>query len=46
MEFEDRGSIAEVAPQAFETLGLEVAELNEGLLELAGQALAVDAERG
>jgi hypothetical protein len=45
MEFEDGGSVAKVAPLALEALGLEVAELDEGLLELAGEALAVDAER-
>ena len=46
MEFEDGGSVAEVAPVALEALGLEFAELVEGLLELAGEALAVEAERG
>jgi hypothetical protein len=46
MEFEDGGSIAKVAPLALEALGLDVAELDEGLLELAGEALAVEAKRG
>ena len=46
MEFEDGGSVAKVAPMALDTLGLKVAELVEGLLELAGEALAVQAERG
>jgi len=45
MEFEDRGGVAKVAPQALEALELEFAELVEGFLELAGEALAVDAER-
>jgi hypothetical protein len=43
MEFEDRGGVAEVASQAFEALKLDFAELIEGLLELAGEALAVEA---
>jgi hypothetical protein len=41
MEFEDGGSVAKIAPLALEALGLEVAELDEGPLELAGEALAV-----
>jgi hypothetical protein len=43
MEFEDGGSVAKVAPLTLAALGLEVAELVEGLLELAGEALAVEA---
>jgi hypothetical protein len=46
MEFEDGGSVAKVASLTLEALGLDFAELDEGLLELAGEALAVNAERG
>jgi hypothetical protein len=46
MEFEDGGGVAKVAPLTLEALGLEVLELVEGFLELAGETLAVNAERG
>ena len=46
MEFEDDGGVFQFALFALAALGLEGAELVERLLELAGQALAMDAERG
>ena len=37
------GSVARVASLTLEALGLDFAELVEGFLELAGEALAVEA---
>jgi hypothetical protein len=46
VEFEQGGGAFEVALPAFASFGLDVAELLESLLELAGETLAVQAERG
>ena len=42
MEFEQVGGIAEVATFLLAAFGLEVTELAEGVLELAGEACAVE----
>jgi hypothetical protein len=44
MEFEEGGGVPEVAALALVTIGLDVEELVERFLELAGEALALDAE--
>ena len=46
MEFEDDGGVFQFALFALAAVGLKGAELVERLLELAGEALAMDAERG
>jgi len=46
MEFQKRGGIAELAALLLLALGLDVAELVEDLLELAGEACAVESESG
>jgi hypothetical protein len=46
MEFEEGSGIAEVATLAFAPVGLDLAKLVERLLELAGEALAVQSQRG
>jgi hypothetical protein len=46
VEFEEGGGVFEVAALAFGTVGLDLAELVEALLELPGEALALDAEVG
>jgi hypothetical protein len=46
MEFEEGGSVFEVAALALGALGLDFAELVQGFLELAGESLAVQAEGG
>ena len=46
MQFEECGGIAEVALFALAAVCLDFAELAEVLLELAGEALAVEAEGG
>ena len=46
MEFEEGGGVFEVAALALAAVGLDLAERVEGFLELAGEALAVDAEVG
>ncbi|HUJ51694.1 MAG TPA: hypothetical protein VLW25_15905 [Bryobacteraceae bacterium] len=46
MDFRDGGGVLEVAFAACEALGLDLAELLEGALELAGEARAVEAEDG
>ena len=42
MEFQEVGGIAEVATFLSAAFGLEVAELAEGVLELAGEASGVE----
>jgi hypothetical protein len=44
VEFEEGGGVPEVAALALAADGLDVAELVEGFLELAGEALALDGE--
>jgi hypothetical protein len=44
VKFEESSGIAKVAQFALAAIPLEVAELVEGFLELAGEALAVEAE--
>jgi hypothetical protein len=44
VELEEVGGVIEVAPLAPAAVGLDVAELVVSLLELAGEALALDAE--
>ncbi|MBZ5611905.1 MAG: hypothetical protein LAP38_26895, partial [Acidobacteriia bacterium] len=44
VEFEEGGGVFEVAALALMAVGLDVAELVEGFLELAGEALALDGE--
>jgi hypothetical protein len=44
MEFEEGGGVPEVAALALVTIGLDIEELVERFLELAGEALALDAE--
>jgi hypothetical protein len=44
MEFEEGGGVSELAALALVALGLDVEELVERFLELAGEALALDAE--
>ncbi len=46
MEFEDGGGVPELAALVLAALELDVAELVEGLLELAREAGAVEAEAG
>jgi len=46
MEFEEGGGVVEVAALALGAVGLDVAERVEALLELAGEAMALDAEVG
>ena len=46
VEFEDDGRVSEIALLGLAALGLEGAELVEGLLELTGEALAVETEGG
>jgi hypothetical protein len=46
MEFEDGGGVAELAAFAGAAVELDVAELVERLLELAGETGAVEAEAG
>ena len=46
MEFEEDRGVAEVALFALAAVGLEVAKLGEGLLELAREALRVEAQGG
>jgi hypothetical protein len=46
VEFEEGGGVFQVAPLGLGTLGLDFAEQVHGLLELAGEALAVQAESG
>ena len=43
VEFEEGGGVFEVAALALGAVGLDVAERVEGLLKLAGEALALDA---
>jgi hypothetical protein len=45
MEFEDGGGVPEVAVFALAAFELDRVEVFEGFVELAGQALAVEAER-
>ncbi|HYL37936.1 MAG TPA: hypothetical protein VEV17_18620, partial [Bryobacteraceae bacterium] len=44
MEFEQGGSVSEVAALAVAAVGLDLAELVEGFLKLAREALALDGE--
>jgi hypothetical protein len=46
VKFEQGGGIFEVALLAFAALGLDVAEVGESFLELAGEALAVESKNG
>ncbi len=46
MEFEEGGGVFEVAALALGAVGLNLAELVEAFLELAGETLALDAEVG
>ena len=46
VEFEKGGSVFEVVFVALHAVGLDLAELLEGLLELAGEAMAVESELG
>jgi hypothetical protein len=46
MEFQKIGGIAEVVTLLLAAIGLEVAELAEGVLELAGEAGAVESQAG
>ena len=46
MEFEEPGGLFEVVGAAVKALGLKLAELLQRLLKLAGEACAVEAERG
>ncbi len=46
MEFKERGGVSELALSVLEALILDVAEFVERLLELAGEAGAVQAEAG
>ena len=46
MEFEQVGGLFQVAPLTFATFSLDGAELFESLLELAGEAVAVQTEGG
>jgi hypothetical protein len=46
VEFEEGGGFFEVAALALGTVGLNLAELVEALLELPGKALALDSEVG
>ena len=46
VELEEGGGVFEVAALALGADGLDLAELVDGLLELAGEARAVQAERG
>ena len=46
MELDDVGSFLEFLMLAFAAFELDFAEVFERFLELAGEALAVDAERG
>jgi hypothetical protein len=46
VEFEEGGSVFEVATLALDAFGLDVAESVHDLLELAREALALDAEVG
>jgi hypothetical protein len=46
VKFEQGGGVHEIVLLAFAALGLDVAELRQSLLELAGEALAVQAESG
>jgi hypothetical protein len=44
--FEEGGGVFEVAALALDAVGLDIAELVDGLLELAGEPLVVQAESG
>ncbi|HYL39610.1 MAG TPA: hypothetical protein VEV17_27075 [Bryobacteraceae bacterium] len=46
VEFGEGGGVLEIALTALEALGLALAELLERFLELAGEALAMQAEHG
>jgi hypothetical protein len=46
MEFDEGGGIAEIATLALAAVGLDLAKMIERLLELAGESLAVQSERG
>ena len=46
VEFEEGGGVFELAALAFPTVGLDVAEVLESFLELAREAVALDAEVG
>ena len=46
VEFEEGGGVFEFAALVIDTVGLDVAERFEGFLELAREALALDAEVG
>jgi hypothetical protein len=46
VEFQEGGGVFEVATLALGAVGLDVAELVDGLLELAGEPLVVEAEGG
>jgi hypothetical protein len=46
VEFEEGGGVFEVAALALDAVGLDIAELVDGLLELAGEPLVVQAESG
>jgi hypothetical protein len=46
VEFEDGGGVFEVAALALDAVGLDLAKLVEAFLELAREALALDAEVG
>jgi hypothetical protein len=46
MEFQDGGGLLEVLGAAGEAVGLDFAEVIEGLLELSGEARAVEADGG
>jgi hypothetical protein len=44
MEFEEGGGVSEVAALSLVAFGLDIEELVESFLKLAGEALALDAE--
>ena len=46
VEFKEGGGVLEVAELALGAVGLDLAELVEALLELAGKAVALDADGG
>ena len=46
MEFEEGGGVFEVAALALDAVSLDLAEVVDGLLELAGEPLVVQAESG
>ena len=46
VEFEEGSGVLEIAALAIGAVGLDLAELVEALLELAGKALALDGEVG